>query len=162
MKIILEIFYLRIVGNRVRYQRKQANLSRKGGDPNHMIQSLIQEKRETASGEVEEKEFVVHSTSWRYAQPDKIMLTYVAYSDELEFEKGKFHSVPLKNLKTITKKSRKPRNRAALEKTVVSHAMRHMAFLIRTDDQIDFDSALTPETKKVFKSLWVSLAGRVF
>jgi hypothetical protein len=162
MKTILEIFYLRILGNRVRYQRKQANLSRKGGDPNHMIQSLIQEKRETASGEVEEKEFVVHSTSWRYAQPDKIMLTYVAYSDELEFEKGKFHSVPLKNLKTITKKSRKPRTRAALEKTVVSHAMRHMAFLIRTDDQIDFDSALTPETKKVFKSLWVSLAGRVF
>ena len=162
MKTILEIFYLRILGNRVRYQRKQANLSRKGGDPNHMIQSLIQEKRDTAAGTVEEKEFVVHSTSWRYTKPDKIMLTYVAYSDELEFEKGKFHSVPLKNLKTITKKSRKPRSRAALEKKVVSHAMRHIAFLIRTDDQIDFDSALTPETKKVFKSLWVSLAGRVF
>ena len=27
--------------------------------------------------------------------------------------------------------------------------------------QKDFESALTPETKKVFKSLWVSLAGRV-
>ncbi len=162
MKIILEIFYLRILGNRVRYQRKQVNLSKKGDDPNRMIQSLIQEKRDTAEGDVEEKEFVVHSTSWRYTKPDKIMLTYVAYSDELEFEKGKFHSLPLKKLKTITKKSRKPRTRAALEKKVVSHAMRHMAFLIRTDDQTGFDSALTPETKKVFKSLWVSLAGRVF
>lgn len=162
MKTLLEIFYLRIVGDRVRYQRKQANLSKKGGDPNHMIQSLIQEKRDTASGEVEEKEFMIHSTSWRYKKPDQIMLTYVAYSDELEFEKGKAKSLPLKKLKTITKKSRKPRSRAELEKDVVSHAMRHIAFLIRTDDQIDFDSALTPKTKKVFQSLWVSLAGRVF
>ena len=29
MKTLLEIFYLRIVGDRVRYERKQANLSKK-------------------------------------------------------------------------------------------------------------------------------------
>lgn len=95
-------------------------------------------------------------------QPDKIMLTYVAYSDELKFGKGKGGSLPLKKLKTITKKSRKPRSRAALEKQVVSHAMRHIAFLIKTDSQVDYKSALTPETKKVFESLWVALAGRVY
>ena len=162
MKTILEIFYLRIMGERVRYQRKQVNLSKKGGDPNHTIQSLIQEKGKDSAGKVEEKEFVVHSTSWRYTKPDKIMLTYVAYSDELEFKKGNFHSLPLKKLKTITKKSRKPQSRAELEKQVVSHAMRHIAFLIKTDNQIDYKSALIPETKKVFESLWVSLAGRVY
>jgi hypothetical protein len=162
MKTILEIFYVRVIGNTVRYQRKQANLSKRGGDPNHMIQSLIQEKRDTAAGEVEKKEFIIHSTSWRYMQPDKIMLTYVAYSDELKFEKGKAHTLPVKKLKTITKKSQKPRSRAALEKQVVSHAMRHIAFLIKTDKQIDYKSALTPETKKIFESLWVSLAGRIY
>ena len=162
MKTMLEIFYLRIIDKKVHYQRKHANLSKKGGDPNSMIQSLIQEKRSTSSGKVEEKEFVIHSTSWRYSKPDRILLTYVAYSDELEFEKGKSHSFPLKNLSKIAKTSRKPRSRAALEKKVVSHAMRHIAFLIKTDGQNDFKSALTPETKKVFKSLWVDLAGRVF
>ncbi|HKY53349.1 MAG TPA: hypothetical protein VJM08_03545 [Anaerolineales bacterium] len=162
MKTILEVFYLRIVGKSVRYQRKHANLSTKGGDPNRMIQSLIQEKRSDSAGNVEEKEFVVHSTSWRYTKPDKIMLTYAAYSDELEFDKGKFHTLPLKKLKTITKKSRKPRSRVALERQVVSHAMRHIAFLIKTEDQSDYKSALTPETKKVFESLWVALAGRVY
>lgn len=162
MKTILEIFYLRIMGERVRYERKQTNLSKKGGDPNHMIQSLLQEKHKDSAGKVEEREFVVHSTSWRYAKPDKILLTYVAYSDELEFKKGNFHSLLLKKLKTITKKSRKPRSRAELEKQVVSHAMRHIAFLIKTDNQIDYKSALTSETKKVFESLWVSLAGRVY
>jgi hypothetical protein len=162
MKTILEIFYVRIVGKSVRYQRKEANLSRKGGDPDRMIRSLIQEKRRASSGKVEEKEFIVHSTSWRYARPDKVMLTYVAYSDELEFEKGKAENLPLKKLKTITKKSRKPRSHTELEKKVVSHAMRHIAFLIQTGDQEDFESALIPETKKVFEKLWVNLAGKVY
>jgi len=163
MQTILEIFYLRIMGDRVHYQRKQANLNRKGGDPDRIIQSLIQEKRRgEGSEDVEPKEFVVHSTSWRYTQPDGIVLTYAAYSDKLEFEKGKFHSLPLKQLKTITKKSRKPRSPAALEKQVVSHAMRHIAFLIQTGDQDNFESTLNPETKEIFENLWVSLAGKVF
>jgi hypothetical protein len=162
MKTILEIFYVRITGKQVRYQRKQANLSKKGSDPDRVIQSLIQEKRRASSAKVETKEFVVHSTSWRYTRPDKVMLTYVAYSDELELKKGKTHIVPLKKLRSITKKSRRPRSRVELEKQVVSHAMRHIAFLIQTGDQDDFKSALSPETRKVFESLWVSLAGKVY
>lgn len=162
MKTMLEIFYLRIIDKKVHYQRKQANLSKKGGDPNSMIQSFLREKQATASGTVEEKEFIIHSTSWRYTKPDKILLTYVAYSDELEFERGKSHSFALKNLSKIVKASRRPRSRAALEKKVVSHALRHIAFLIKTDHQNEFKSALTPQTRKVFKSLWVNLAGRVF
>jgi hypothetical protein len=89
MQTILEIFYLRIMGDKVHYQRKQANLSKKGSDPNRIIKSLILEKRNDAkgSGKIEKKEFVVHSTSWRYRQPNKVVLTYVAYSDELELER---------------------------------------------------------------------------
>src|SRR5215208_443807 len=162
MKTSLEIFYLRVVGKSVRYQRKEANLSRSGGDPDRMIRSLIHEKRRASSGKVEEKEFIVHSTSWRYAKPGKVILTYVAYSDELKFEKGKAKSLSLKKLRTISKKSRKPSSQAELEKKVVSHAMRHIAFLIQTGDQDDFKSVLAPETIKVFEKLWVSLAGKVF
>ena len=162
MRTILEIFYVRIMGDSVRYERRQANLSKQGGDPDRRIQSLIQEKSHDSADEAEENEFLIHSTSWRYEKPSTVMLTYVAYSDELEFEKGKFHSFPLKQLKTITKKSAKPRTRVALEKKVVSHGLRHIAFLIRTDPQTDFKSALTPETIEVFEKLWVSLAGKLF
>jgi hypothetical protein len=161
MKTNLEIFYLRVTGKSVRYQRKEVNLSRRGGDPDRMIRSLIHEKRRASSGKVEEKEFIVHSTSWRYAKPDKVILTYVAYSDELKFEKGKAKSLPLRNLRTISRKSHKPRSRADLEKKVVSHAIRHIAFLIQTGDQDDFKSALNKETVDVFEKLWVSLAGEI-
>ena len=162
MRTILEIFYVRILGKSVGYQRKQAHLSRKGSDPDRMIQSLIQEKRRAESGQVEQQEFVVHSTSWRYARPDKVLLTYVAYSDELQFKKGNFHRLPLRKLRKITKKSRKPRSEAELEKQVVSHAMRHIAFLIQSGDPDDFKSALKPETMEVFEKLWASLAGKVY
>ena len=165
MKTMMEIFYLRVVGKSVRYQRRQANLSQRGGDPDRVIQSFIHEKRRASSGRVQEKEFIVHSTSWRYAKPDRVILTYIAYSDELDFEKGKTKSqaksLPLKSLRTITKKSRKPRSRTELEKKVVSHAMRHIAFLIQTGDQDDFKSALQPETIKVFEKLWVNMAGKI-
>ena len=89
MRTILEIFYVRVSGKSVRYQRKETNLSRKGGDPDRTIRSLIQEKRRNEAGEIEEKEFMVHSTSWRYEQRGRVVLTYIAYSDELEFPKGK-------------------------------------------------------------------------
>jgi hypothetical protein len=162
MKTFLEIYYLRVMGKRVRYQRKQANLSRRGGNPDALIRSLIQEKRRMNSGEVEEKEFVVHSTSWRYERPEKIILTYVAYSDELDFKRGKSHALSLQRLRTITKNSKKPASKDELERKVVSHGMRHIAFLIQTGDQNEFKSALKPETVKVFEKLWVSLAGKVY
>ena len=161
MKTILEIFYLRVVGKNVRYQRKELNLSRKGGDPDRMIWSGIRDKRRGSSEEAEEQEFIVHSTSWRYARPDKVILTYVAYSDEMHFAQGRFKRLALKQLRILTKKTRTPRSRAELEKKVVSHAMRHLAFLIQTDDQNEFKNTLTPETIKVFERLWVSLAGEV-
>jgi len=56
MQTILEFYYVRIVDDpRVRYQRKQANLSKRGGDRNAMIQSLILEKLDDAkeSGKIE-------------------------------------------------------------------------------------------------------------
>jgi len=48
---------------------------KKGGDPDRLIQPLIQEKRHASSGKVEEKEFIIHSTSWRYTRPGKVTLT---------------------------------------------------------------------------------------
>jgi hypothetical protein len=159
MKTILEVFYMRIVGKSVRYQRKAADLSRKGGDPDAMIWSLIHEKRSTDLADAEEHEFIVHSTSWRYER-GKIMLTYAAYSDELEFKAGTFKSVPLKRLRTIQKKSHKPRSQTELHNKVVSHAIRHIAFLIQLGED-DFKSVLTSRTAKVFETIWGNLAGEV-
>jgi hypothetical protein len=160
MKTILEIFYLRIMGERVRYQRRQVNLSQKGSNPDKLIWSRIrQEPRDSAA---EEHEFVVHSTSWRYERPGMVILTYVAYSDDLTFKRGKAKTLSLKSLRNVKKETRKPSSRTELEKKVVSHALRHIAFLIKTEEEIDFRSAMKPETIRTFEGIWVSLAGKVF
>ena len=161
MKTILEVYYLRLFGQRIRYRRREVNLSRKGSDPDQLIWSLIRQEHDEPHEPEEEHEFIVHSTSWRYGRPGKVLLTYVAYSDRLEFKKGTWKSIPLKDLRSITKRSRKPRSQTALEKKVVSHAVRHIAFLIKTDQEIDFKSAMRPQTRATFDKLWVSLAGRV-
>jgi hypothetical protein len=160
MKVILEVFYMRIMGNRVHYQRRQVDLSKKGADPDALVQSMIQHQLDTAKDGVRE-EFVVHSTSWRYTVPGKIVLTYIAYSDTLEFGRGRLKSITLKQLRNINISTGQPRSPAGRERQVVAHAMRHIAFLIKTDHRGEFKDAFTPRTRRIFRSLWISLAGRL-
>jgi hypothetical protein len=160
MKTMVEVFYMRIMGDRVCYQRKQVDLSRKGSDPNALIEALMQQKLQTSTGEMK-REFVVHSTSWRYAAPGRIILTYIAYSDELSFSRSEVKKLTLKALRKINISSGKPRSPGGLERQVVAHAMRHISFLIKTDDQGEFKQVFTPGSRRIFKSLWSDLAGRL-
>ena len=161
MQTHLEIFYMRVMDDQVRYRRKQVNLSELGEDPDRIIQSLIQQRYQNSSGKVED-EFVIHSTSWRYTPPGGIIFTYVAYSDELEFDQDEAQNLALKELRAVTVSTPRPHSPAELEKHVVSHAMRHVAFLIKTDHQNALKRVLTPRTIEVFEALWIHLAGRVF
>jgi hypothetical protein len=160
MKTVLEVFYLRIIDDKLCYLRKQASLDNKREDPDVLIQSLMQHTLHTSAGSVK-KEFVIHSTSWRYTPPGKVVLTYIAYSDEYDFGRVKMQKLPLSELRRKDIAKARPRSRNGLEKLVVAHAMRHLAFLVKTDARGEFDGALTRKTKKIFESLWVSLAGRV-
>lgn len=157
MKIRIEVFYLRITGNQVHYQRRQINLDNKGGDPTTLIESLMQYKLQDST----QKEFIVHSTSWRYTAPGKVILTYIAYSDELEFGGREVKSLTLKELKKINVSTGKPRSPAGRERQVVAHAMRHISFLIKTDHAGEFKDVFTRRSRRVFESLWSSLAGRL-
>ncbi len=150
---------MRILGDTVQYQRRQVDLSKRGTDPDMLAQSLIQNQLDTSHGELAQ-EFVVHSTSWRYASPGKIILTYIAYSDELAFGRGLLKNIPLKQLRKINISTGQPRSPAGRERQVVAHAMRHISFLIKTDYGNEFKYAFTPRTRRIFRSLWVSLAGR--
>lgn len=149
MQMLMEVFYLRLIGNTVWYRRKQIDLGSKSTDPTALIQQNGQAN------------FVVHSTSWQYMRPGKVMLTYIVYSDELEFGKGKVEKLPLKQLKRINVSTGVPRSEKGLERQVVAHAMRHISFLVKTDNAQEFKDAFTPRSRKVFKSLWSALAGHL-
>jgi hypothetical protein len=160
MKVILEVFYMRIIGDKVHYQRRQFDLGKKGADPDTLVASLTQHQLHTSnSGRA--GEFVAHSTSWRYTSPRKIVLTYIAYSDELTFASARVKRLTLKQLRKINISSGQPRSREGRERQVVAHGMRHISFLIKTDYRGEFKDAFAPRTRRIFRSLWVSLAGRL-
>src|SRR5690349_25170789 len=108
MKVILEVFYIRIMGDRVNYQRKQVNLSKTGVDPDALVQSLI--RYQLPDSNDEPAEFMVHSTSWRHAVAGKIVLTYIAYSDDLVFGAGEVKNITLKQLRKINISTGQPRS----------------------------------------------------
>ena len=161
MQTLLEIFYMRILNAEVSHRRKQVSLSEMGQDPEHIIHSLIKQKYHTSAGEIE-AEFIIHSTSWRYMPPDQVILTYIVYSDELEFEQEDVRKLPLEELRTVNISTPRPLCPVELEKQVVSHAIRHIAFLVKTDHQRTLRQVLSANTIKVYEALWVALAGRVF
>lgn len=161
MQTHLEIFYMRILEGAVRYKRKQVCLNELSENPEQVIRSLIQQRYHVASAEIDE-EFVIHSTSWRYTPPDKIILTYVAYSDELDLEREPTQKLPLYELRVITPSTPRPESPAELEKQVISHAVRHVAFLIKTDGNNGLKQVLAPQTVPVFEDLWIALAGQVY
>src|SRR5690349_15574847 len=126
MKTILEVFHLCIVKNRLCYRRTYLDLSHRRADPDSAIHALLHETVRGSDGEVEQ-EFVVHSTSWRYVKPGRVLLTYVAYSDTLEFKIDLKHSLTIRQLRNIHVGIGHPRTRAGRERQVVAHAMRHIA-----------------------------------
>jgi hypothetical protein len=160
MKVILEVFYMRMMGDQVHYRRRQVDLSKKGADPDALVQSLTRNQFHTSKISAA-REFVVHSTSWRYVSTGRIVLTYIAYSDDLVFGSGRVKHISIKQLRKINISTGQPRSPAGRERQVVAHAMRHIAFLIKTDYGNEFKDAFTPRTRKIFRSLWVSLAGRL-
>jgi len=91
---------------------------------------------------------VVHSTSWRY-EHEKLVLTYLAYSDELPFD-GLPRVLP-----------REPNAVGAGVASVVAHAIRHLAFLVREEPD-EYRRALSPETLAHLARIDPEVAGRIY
>jgi len=98
--------------------------------------------------EVPLRRIVVHSTSWRY-EHGSLLLTYLAYSDDLPF-----HGLP----------DVLPREGNAVGAgvaSVVAHAIRHLAFLVREEPD-RYGRALSTETLAHLERIEPKVAGRIY
>jgi hypothetical protein len=94
------------------------------------------------------RRIVVHSTSWRY-ENGGLVLTYLAYSDELPFDDLP-HVLP-----------RETQAVGAGEASVVAHAIRHLAFLSRQEPE-KYERAISPETLAQLARIDPEVAGRIY
>jgi hypothetical protein len=91
---------------------------------------------------------VVHSTSWRYEQ-GTLLLTYLAYSDELPFD----------DLPHVLPRDAKAVGTGVA--AVVAHAIGHLAFLIRQEAD-RYGHALSSETLAHLARVEPEVAGRIY
>ena len=90
---------------------------------------------------------VVHSTSWRYEQ-QTLLLTYLAYSDELPFD----------DLPHVLPRDAKAVGTGVA--AVVAHAIGHLAFLVKQEPD-KYSHALSRETLAHLAQVEPDVAGRI-
>lgn len=94
------------------------------------------------------RRIVVHSTSWRYEQ-GTLLLTYLAYSDELPFD----------DLPHVLPRDAKAVGTGVA--AVVAHAIGHLAFLARQEPD-KYRHALSSETFAHLAKVEPEVAGRIY
>lgn len=162
MKTALELFLLTRIPDGFHVVKKVLDITQEQRDPDHIADDFIRYLFIDFHVIQEKGKYLLHSTSWRFEDPRSIILTYLAYSDRFSFA----HLSPYRLLDNElhiehSTNPEKPRPSNISEKAVVSHGIRHLAYLIATDQNGTFDGILSTLTFSRFLELEHQLAGRV-
>jgi hypothetical protein len=141
MQAEVELIAARFEGDRLRYQVGR-HACATGIDPDDTARAATAWRFPA----VPLRRLVVHSTSWRY-EHGALLLTYLAYSDELPFDDLP-HVLPRETDAVGTGVA-----------AVVAHAIRHLAFLASQEPE-EYVRAMTPETVAHLSRLEPDVAGR--
>jgi len=160
MKVNLEIFLVTLVGDTsVRYVVNRHDITHRPRNPDDLVQEFTFDTK-TGSVLVSKKNCYVHSTSWRYEQDGSIVLTYLVYSDRMEFQDGAGTILKLEDVAvTVSEDPARPRPAVLREEQIVLHGIRHLSYLAKTGNRNLLDG-LTPESLRRFKAMDSLLAGK--
>jgi hypothetical protein len=142
VQAVLELIAARVDGDQLRFMvARRACPS--GIDPD----DIAAEGMEALFPGLAAETVVLHSTSWRY-ENGVLALTYLGYSDQLSSD-----ALPL----TLAREA-KPNGDDAT--SVVAHAIRHLAFLTRTEPE-KYAKPLSAETLAFLGTIQPDVAGRI-
>lgn len=160
MNIKLEIFFTKLHEDKIVYHRHTLDITGAQENPDNIILKLVSDETKETPNMIDD-EFVIHSTSWRY-ENGGITITYLVYSDSVDFSNH-----PTKELLTKdfiiakSENSKKPRPKEINEENVLSHAIRHLGFLIKTDEREKYVGAISSENIKMLEKAYPALAGEI-
>lgn len=150
MDIAVEIFCIRLVAHTIFYLKHARDITFADADPDSFVADVLVGMN-----------CVAHSTSWRY-EAGSIILTYLAYSDDLNLKGGCVKNIPFDSRKFHGPfPSEKSGAQILTEEDVILHGMRHIAFLVRTDTSFAWQKALNPEILEKLKEIPIDVAGRL-
>lgn len=158
MKVQLEVFFTKLTGEYIRYFREELDISGKSDNPDLYVDEMVEKISQRYH--VDRDRCIIHSTSWRCAQCDLISLTYIVYSDFLDFGDKPTKSIPVAELSLAEGTINAPHPTHLEEKHIVSHALRHVSMLMKKNPDT-YKPALTQESFETFGKIAITLAGKI-
>jgi hypothetical protein len=163
MKTTVELFLVAPVKGGFHWLRKAIDISQEQQDPDtvatHFLDYFFCDTRSVT----EKERYILHSTSWRYEPRDYIVLTYIAFAETFRFEHLSPGFLQYKEMSVVSGRNPKiPRPKGRLlPEQILSHGMRHIAYLVAHDADGIFSSVISAETKAMFVKVHGTLAGRL-
>lgn len=158
MKIHAEVFFVKLEKEKVYFFKKLIDVSEEVNNPDIFVRKLVEDL--STELEAEKNKVIIHSTSWRCSHCGQIALTYMVYSDFFRFPNST-SEVLLKDLKIKSSgKKNQPTPHNITDKDIVSHALRHVSFLVKNDPD-QYKGALQNEDISKFKMVDDALAGAI-
>jgi len=160
MNVCLEVFLVNLAGeNAVRYIVLRQDITGDGRNPDDLVLDILFDTEAVPVG-IAIKHCYIHSTSWRYERDGSIILTYLVYSDQMEFQNDNGSVLKLENVSiTISEDTTRPRPAVLMEEQIVAHGIRHLSYLARTNNRNLLDVISTDSLRR-FKAMESLLAGK--
>lgn len=162
MTTALELFFVTSVTGGFQYIRREIGLTEEQRDPDLVATEYIRYLFTDSSIIAHRQRYILHSTSWRYELPHRIILTYIVYADTFQLRElfpGYLDNAHIAVVQTENPQT--PRPVRIVPAAVLSHALRHLAFLIATDSKNVFRAVISKETITTFLQIDTQLAGRI-
>lgn len=162
MRTVLELFLLTSTPEGFHVVTRNLDITQETRDPDLVADEYLKFLFQDSQLVIDSDRYLLHSTSWRYDAPKTIVLTYVAYADSFSFKHLDPYLLRIADISIAsTTNPKKPRPMVITRNSVVSHALRHLAFLIATDTEGIYRRVISEDTKRLFFQLDQLLAGRV-
>lgn len=162
-KVVIELFQVTLVDDAsIRYVRRSAALNSRGPDAivAELLRCCVDSPRFFASVPT-----IVHSTSWRYEEGGTVVLTYLAYGENVNpsvLGRKDTQAIKANELPGIgTTDPDKPRPASLAHEDVLAHGLRHLALLARRKGGDKFVRLLGERSRKFFSSIEPELAGQI-
>jgi len=158
MNLQLEVFFTKISKDKINYYRELIDISKKSENPDQYVDELVEKLSEKFK--IDKDRCIIHSTSWRCAHCDLVSLTYIVYSDFLDFANYQTSILPIAELSLAEGTINEPKPVHLEEKHIVAHALRHLSMLIKKNSNT-YQPALSKESFESFKKIAINLAGKI-
>lgn len=161
MKVDLEIIIASFdSAYSLRYFIMREDISKSTDDPDQLVRKIIQDSSGSHPA-FPWNQCIVHSTSWRYEGNQSLVLTYLVYSDYVMINHDSWKRLNLlESDVSLSQSLTKPRPLQIEESHIVSHGIRHLAYLVKRNKEMC--NVLSFESVNYFKELSGMVAGRIF